>query len=61
MATVDMTTHFLAPALGTVIFESECLRMGKSLAYCEGRALSEDGKLLATACATFKIMWPRKD
>lgn len=59
MATIGMTTHFIAPARGTVVFEAKCLRMGRSLAFCEGRALDEDGQLLATASATFKIMRPR--
>ena len=61
MATIDMTTHFLAPAQGTVIFEATCLRLGKSIAFCSGRALSEDGELLVTATATFKVIRPRKD
>lgn len=56
MATIDMTTHFLAPARTSVVFEAHCLRIGKSIAFCEGRALSEDGELLATATATFKVM-----
>lgn len=56
MATIDMTTHFLAPAQGTVIFEARCLRIGGSLAFCDGQALDENGKLLATASATFKIV-----
>lgn len=59
MATIDMSTHFMAPARGTVIFEAKCLRMGRSLAFCEGRALNEHGELLATASATFKIMRSR--
>lgn len=37
MATIDMSTHFLAPARGAVIFEARCLRIGASLAFCEGR------------------------
>ena len=56
MATIDMTTHFMAPARGTVIFEARCLRIGGSLAFCEGQARDEEGKLLATASATFKIV-----
>ncbi|HEY9280355.1 MAG TPA: PaaI family thioesterase [Eoetvoesiella sp.] len=56
MATIDMTTHFLAPARAAVIFEARCLRMGKSIAFCEGRALSEEGELLATATATFRVV-----
>ena len=59
MVTIDMTTHFMSPARSTVIFEARCLRMGKSLAFCEGQALTEDGELLATASATFKIVRPR--
>lgn len=60
MATIDMTTHFLAPARGTVVFEARCLRIGATLAFCEGQALDEEGKLLATASATFKIVRRRK-
>ncbi|HWK62827.1 MAG TPA: PaaI family thioesterase [Eoetvoesiella sp.] len=60
MATIDMTTHFIAPANGTVVFETKCLRLGRSLAFCEGRALDERGELLATAVATFKIVRPRQ-
>jgi len=56
MATIDMTTHFLAPARGDVLIEARCLRFGASLAFCEGRAHDQDGKLLATASATFKIV-----
>jgi uncharacterized protein (TIGR00369 family) len=59
MATIDMTSHFLAPARGTVIFEATCLRMGKSIAFCEGRALGEDGELLVKATATFKVIRPK--
>lgn len=59
MATIDMSTHFLAPARGTVVFETRCLRMGRSIAFCEGRALDEDGTILATATATFKVVRPR--
>jgi len=56
MATIDMSTHFIAPARGDVVFEARCLRMGATLAFCEGRALDPQGKLLATASATFKIV-----
>ncbi|HUH88026.1 MAG TPA: PaaI family thioesterase [Pusillimonas sp.] len=56
MATIDMTTHFLEPARGEVIIEARCLRIGASLAFCEGQALDLNGKLLATASATFKIV-----
>jgi len=61
MATIDMATHFLAPATGNVVFEARCLRMGKSIAFCEGRAVDDQGNVLVTATATFKIIWPRPD
>lgn len=61
MATVSMTTNFLEPAAESVTFEARCLRMGKSLAFCQGQALSEDGSILVTATATFKIIRPRPD
>lgn len=59
MATIEMTTHFIAPARGLVIFETKCLRTGRSLAFCEGRAMDDQNELLATATATFKIVRPR--
>lgn len=59
MATIDMTTHFMRPAMGEVIIEARCLRLGASLAFCDGQALDADGKILATASATFKIVRPK--
>lgn len=59
MATIDMTTHFLVPAQGDVLIEARCLRLGATLAFCDGQALDEHGKVLATASATFKIVRPK--
>ena len=59
MATIDMTTHFIAPARSEVVFEARCLRAGRSIAFCDGKVLDLDGQLLATATATFKIIRPR--
>lgn len=59
MATIDMTTHFLQPAMGDVIIEARCLRLGATLSFCDGQALDEQGKVLATASATFKIVRPK--
>ncbi len=59
MATIDMSTHFLSPAMGDVIIEARCLRLGGSLSFCDGQALDEQGNVLATATATFKIVRPR--
>ena len=59
MATIDMTTHFLLPARSEVVIEARCLRMGRSMAFCEGKVLDLDGQLLATATGTFKIVRPR--
>ena len=59
MATIDMTTHFMRPAQGNVTIEARCLRLGATLAFCDGQALDDKGTVLATASATFKIVRPK--
>lgn len=56
MATIDMTTSFMEPALTDLIVEGRCLRRGKSIAFCEGEIRDTEGKLLCKASASFKVM-----
>jgi uncharacterized protein (TIGR00369 family) len=56
LATIDMTTSCFEPAVTDLIVEARCLRRGKSIAFCEGEARDPDGKLIAKASASFKIM-----
>lgn len=53
--TVEMKTSFIGAATGTVTVEGRCLHLGKSVAFCEGRAQGADGKLMATASGTFMV------
>lgn len=57
--TVEMKTSFIGAATGTVTVEGRCLHLGKSVAFCEGRALGADGKLCATASGTFMVRHKR--
>lgn len=53
--TVEMKVNFLGAATGTVTVEGRCLQLGKSVAFCEGRAHGADGKLIGTASGTFMV------
>lgn len=54
--TVDMTTHFYAPARSTLTIEGKCTRRGRSVVFCDGEAHDENGKLVAVARAVFKLV-----
>ena len=56
MATIDMTTSFMAPGTTDLVIEARCLRRGASIAFCEGEVRGADGELVAKASATFKII-----
>lgn len=56
MATIDMTTSFLAPARGELTVEGRCLKAGRSIAFCEGDIRDADGNLVARSTATFKVI-----
>jgi len=58
-ATIDMSTHFYAPARSNVDIIATCKRRGKSIAFCEGEVQDGDGAVLAVARAVFKLV-PRK-
>lgn len=56
MATIDMTTSFLSPGNSDLIIEARCLRVGASIAFCEGEIRNTDGELVAKASATFRVL-----
>ncbi|MVW80020.1 PaaI family thioesterase [Bordetella sp. 02P26C-1] len=56
MATIDMTTSFLAPGEGDLIIEARALRVGASIAFCEGEIRNTAGELVAKASASFKVL-----
>jgi len=54
--TIDMTTHFLSPGRGELIFEGRTTRRGKSIVFCEGVALDADGTQVCIARGVFKLV-----
>jgi uncharacterized protein (TIGR00369 family) len=53
LPTVEMKSNFLEPLpIATCIGEGRVLKLGKSLAFVEGRLLTADGRLGVTATAT---------
>lgn len=56
LATIDMTTSCIEPGTTDLIVEARCLRRGRSIAFCEGEARDPEGKLIAKASASFKLI-----
>ncbi|MGU7773813.1 PaaI family thioesterase [Burkholderia sp. MR1-5-21] len=54
--TIDMTSHFYAPARTSLIIEGRCSRMGRSVVFCDGEARDAHGALVAVARAVFKLV-----
>lgn len=49
-SSIDIATHFLRPVrLGTIYTEAEVIRMGRSVAFMEGKLFDEKDRLCATA------------
>lgn len=59
MATIDMTTSFLVPATTDLIIEARCLKLGRSIAFCEGEIHDTKGQLVCKASGTFKVIRPK--
>ena len=62
--TVEFKTGLLAPAKGErFIFQAQVVKPGKTLTFCEARALAEDGnaepRLVATMSATLMAIYDR--
>lgn len=56
-STVSITVNFLAPARpGPIIAEAKVTQLGKTIAFVEGKLLSQDGTLLATATASERLL-----
>lgn len=56
VATIEMSTHFMAAARGDLTFEARALRRGRSIAFCEGTAYNADGVAVCTSRATFRLI-----
>ena len=58
--TIDMNTHFLAPAKpGRIVGEGAVVKKGRTISFMEGRLRDRDGRLLTTATGSGQLMkWP---
>ena len=56
-ATISMTVNFLSSAKpGPIIGEARVTQIGKTVAFVEGKLLSEDGTVLATATTNARLV-----
>ena len=53
--TIEMKSSFISTGSGTLTADGVCLHLGKSVAFCEARVHSSDGRLAATASGTFML------
>ena len=58
--TIDMSLGFLRPSMDILSATGRVLHGGKSTCFCESEAHDGDGKLLAKAIGTFKLVEVRK-
>jgi uncharacterized protein (TIGR00369 family) len=55
--TISLTVNFIAPARpGPLIAEAQVIQIGKSIAFMEGKLMSDDGTVLATASTTARLI-----
>ena len=55
--TISMTVNFLSPAKpGPIIAEARVTQLGKTIAFVEGKLMTEDGTVLATATASERLL-----
>ena len=56
-ATITMNVNFLAPAKpGKIVGEATVTQLGRTVAFVEGRLMSEDGTVLATASTSARLV-----
>ena len=53
--TIELKVSFLGPARGRLVAEGRCLKLGSSLAFCEGEVTDAGGALVAKALGTFRL------
>jgi uncharacterized protein (TIGR00369 family) len=59
--TVDMSIGFLNASKDDVFAEGRVLHAGRSTAFCEAEARDAEGRILAKAIGTFKLLADKKD
>jgi uncharacterized protein (TIGR00369 family) len=56
-ATITISVNFLAPAKpGPIIGEARVTQLGKTVAFVEGRLMTQDGAVLATASTSARLV-----
>jgi len=53
--TVEMKTTFIRPGKGPLTVTAHCLHAGRSLSFCEGEIVDDQGQPVARASGTFKF------
>lgn len=53
--TVEMKTTFLRPGKGPLTVTATCVHAGRSLSFCEGEIVDDQGQPVARASGTFKF------
>ncbi len=56
VVTIDLSTHYLAPCEGDIVATARCERRGRSLSFARGEARDEEGRVVAIATGTFKLV-----
>lgn len=56
MATIDMSTSFMAPGTTDLTITAKCIRRGSSVCFCEGEIRDTNDELVAKAMASFKMI-----
>ena len=56
VVTIEMKTSFMRPGVGTLVGIGRRIHRTPSLAFCEGRIVGDDGRVVATSSGTFKYM-----
>jgi uncharacterized protein (TIGR00369 family) len=59
VATIDVTVHYLKPGIKTLTAEGRLVSSGGTIAVAESQARTEEGDLIASATATFRIFKSR--
>ncbi len=59
--TVDMSVGFLNASEDDVLAEGRVLHAGRSTAFCESEARDTEGRILAKAIGTFKLLADKKE
>ena len=55
VSTISMTTNFLLGATGELMVTGTRVRQGRSIAFCEAQVRDAEGRVIATATASFSV------